>query len=445
MTRSAWLLSLLLLSASACARGPGGGSERPGGDQATAQRIYMVAEERYAAGAYAEAVELMRHALLQLPATPQHDRLRHQLVLRMAHTQLRDHAATGEAAPLQDAQQMLLRYAGRHEALFGESQQARAERGEVYELLFLVEQRLEPASDEARAIETPEPDVLAAAPIPADEPFALEPLEPVPSEEGLAHSDAAAEAGEPTPVPEPPPEDLVAAASDFDDEGPALSSTHGVDEEGDQVRDLVVHKGRRAPSIDDPGVIESLRSSFSTPWGTLVLTQPGVAMIHGPRPLVRGSSRLVGQGDMHDRQLARRAGQSLLHDARVSLRSCYAEAFARQPVIALQSTVEASIHPDGSVSHVRIVDGGIIDGYGDACVIEAMQGTTVEPLAEGEEPVRVELALTFFYESAKYMIESGDQKPAVGYGGPPGLPAIDQSAGVAGRTRARLRSQQFFP
>ena len=49
---------MLLLAA--CAHGTG--AERARGDRDAAQRIYMVAEERYAAGDYANAVSLMRHA-----------------------------------------------------------------------------------------------------------------------------------------------------------------------------------------------------------------------------------------------------------------------------------------------------------------------------------------------------------------------------------------------
>ena len=177
-SRSSWWLSAVLLLA-ACAHGVG--SEPPAGNHATAQRIYMVAEERYAAGDFEAAVDLMRHALLQLPPAPEHDHLRHELILRMGHTQLRASAASGQAAPLVDAQQMLTRYLERHEALFGENAVARAERGEVYELLFLVEQQLEPvsidlgdeASDEALAAASP------SVPAISDEPSAVPEPEPI--------------------------------------------------------------------------------------------------------------------------------------------------------------------------------------------------------------------------------------------------------------------------
>lgn len=399
MSRTSWLPLLLLL---ACARvGDEGGVEPQGTDRATAQRIYAVAEERYEAGAYADAVELMRHALLQLPATPEHDVLRHQLVLRMAHTQLRDHAATGEAAPLHDAQQMLTRYLERHEELFGEDARARAQRGEVYELLFLVERGLEPPADEAS--EASEQALAEAAPARAD---ASVPAEPT----GLAAWAATVWDG--LAGTEAPAVATAAPPSTTSDEpsAPAPHAMRTVDAEGNERRDVVVPKQRRLASLDDPRVVEQLRSRFSIPWGDLVLTKPGIELVHGPRALVRGTSRLAGHGDRQRHRLARRAGQSLVRGTREPLRGCYEAAFARQPIPETGSKVEASIHPDGSVSHVRIVDGGLVDGYGDACVIEVLDTASIEPLAEVAEPVRVQVALTFFYESAVYIVEgTGEQ------------------------------------
>jgi hypothetical protein len=416
MARASWMLSSSLLLA-ACAHGTG--AERSKGDRDAAQRIYMVAEERYAAGDYTKAVALMRHALLQLPATSDHDELRHKLVLRMAHTQLRDHAATGDAAPLHDAQQMLERYAHKHEELFGESKKARRERGDVYELLHLVEQQLEPVNvdygDSAIA------EAFAAAP------------------EGSAPTDATAiaeapQASEVVAVPEVP--EQIAAATSVEpepavDEAPTPTRVaRHVDADGDEVRDVVV--ARQRPSIDDPETRKKLASPFSTGWLGGVLTAYGITKVRDARPLVRGFSRLTGDGALSQQLLARRAGQSLLHEARQDLRSCYADAYARRPIAALESEIEASVHPDGSISHVRIVEGGLVDGYGDACLIEALQDTLVAPLEQSAEPVRVQVALTFFYERALYIVEGtgemfheGDlvQSPP-----PPlqGLPAIDR-------------------
>jgi hypothetical protein len=423
MTRAFWLPFLLM---AACAHGEGGlATKSPGADQATAKRIYMVAEERFAAGAYDEAVALMRHSLLQLPASPEHDELRHQLLLRMAHTQLQAHTASGQVAPLRDAQQMLTRYVERHEQLFGESEKARAERGEAYELLYEVEKRLEPGATDAamasvagdEATEAPEAEAMEAETMEA------------------AALDGAAAATENADAAAANPETAAEADDEPSDRQPAAHTPADGESADGNVREIVVSTKRRRPSIDDPQMVAKLRSAFSDPEAGLVLTRPGVELLHGPRPLVRGTSRLAGPGDLRDHQLARKAGRSLVRDAREDLRGCYEAAFTRETVDALQSTVEASIHPDGSVSQVRIVRGGLIDGYGDACLIEAMQRTTVAPLAEAAEPVRVQLALTFLYESAVYIVEgTGEQLHAGGVmlrPNPvpaPGLPPIEHFA-----------------
>lgn len=401
MARAYWLSLLLAMG---CAHAGGDGpSPLAGGGRAAAQRLYTVAEERYAAGAYAEAVELMRHSILQLPPSPEHDRLRHQLVLRMAHTQLRDHAATTSTAPLHDARQMLARYLERHEALFGQGQAARAERGEVYELLYLVERGLEQsaAADEALVTSAkPEPpaDALAAS---------LDTMTMAVHDEPGHVDDSEALHG----ASEPAPARTAAARTTADEPEPEpSSSTRRTDADGNEVRDVIVRKKRKLASLDDPRVLETLKTDFPLAWAGLVLTKPGVELVHGSRPLVRGTTRLAGRGDRGRQQLARRAGRTLLQGARETLRGCYADAFARRPVAATESAVEASIHPDGSISHVRIVDGGLVDGYGDACVIEALQAAGTTPLPAAEEPVRVHVALQFFYESPVYIVEStGEQ------------------------------------
>jgi len=200
MSRASLLPLLLLL---ACAHAEGAA---PRSDRAAAQRIYAVAEQRYAEQAYDEAVSLMRHALLQLPPTAEHDQLRHRLVLRMAHTQLMDFAASGQAAALHDAQQMLTRYLERHEQLFGDGEGARAERGEVYELLHQVETRLEPPvielNDEGGELDEieegdDERPVLASADAPAPEPATA----PAPEPAEVEPTDAPREASSRTEAP----------------------------------------------------------------------------------------------------------------------------------------------------------------------------------------------------------------------------------------------------
>lgn len=407
----------------ACAHAGGDGAGgNPGTDRATAQRLYTVAEDRYAAGAYDEAVALMRHSLLQLPPEPEHDGLRHQLVLRMAHTQLMWFAASGHPAPLQDAQQLLTRYVERHEQLFGESEAALLERGQVYELLYQVEKQLEPFVVDA-AGEADESQVLVAT-----------------------ASTSATVPAEVPPAPEAPTEAVTIAPEP--DDAPAITTTRRTEDDGSEVRDVVVHEERRIASLDDPRVKERLRSPFSTGWLGGALTAYGVTKMRDARALVRGYSRLAGDGDLSQQLQARRTGQSLLHLARQDLRECYASAYARLPIDALDSEIEASVHPDGSVSHVRIVEGGLVDGYGDACLIEALQSTVLAPLDEATEPVRVQVALRFFYEGALYINElTGEQVHEGGImlspGAPrlDGLPSVEESSSL-GRDAPRRRPRQ---
>lgn len=404
-----WLPLALLLACGHTQRT----STSEGGDIAAAKRIYVVAEQHYAKGNYTEAVDLIRHALLQLPPSPTHDEMRHELLLRMGHTQLRASAATADAAPLLDAQQMLTRYLERHEQLFGESEVAMAQRGEVYELLYEVERRLEPpAEDEA------EDEAAAGAGQPPE------------SDSGLRSAAAAPD----DPAREQPVESIEPTGSaSAEDDGMARDEAG----DSDRVRDVVVRNSRLA-SLDDPRVMARLRSDFSVGWAGPVLTRPGVAMVHQARPLVRGTSRATAADDLRGRYQGRRAGQQLLRSARESLRECYADAFTRETVDVLESTVEASIQPDGSVRRVRIVDGGLIDGTGDACLIEALQGTALTPSEDLEEPVDVQVSLTFFYQGARYIVEgTGEQ---VSPGGVVLRPNPRPAVGVQG---AMPRSQDF--
>ena len=124
----------------------------------SAARMYQTAEAMVEEGYYADAVRLMRHAVLSLPRTEELDALRHALVMRMAHVQLMAAEADRDAAYAQDAATMLLAYGERHQTLFG-SDKTR-ERDDIYELLYAAETF-------AEALETTPPgdaDVPAPAP-----------------------------------------------------------------------------------------------------------------------------------------------------------------------------------------------------------------------------------------------------------------------------------------
>ena len=131
MTRWArWLVALPLLVGCAgrtnASRGPVSATDIGPDRTPSAARIYTIGEEQFAAGHYHEAVELWRHAVLALPTTADFDDLRHQLILRLAYGQLMAWSASGNPGYLEDAQQMLERYAQRHGAIFGEIDDASA-------------------------------------------------------------------------------------------------------------------------------------------------------------------------------------------------------------------------------------------------------------------------------------------------------------------------------
>jgi hypothetical protein len=171
-------------------------------------------------------------------------------------------------------------------------------------------------------------------------------------------------------------------------------------------REVQVHRKSRLADPDDPRVRERLESGFSDASSDLVLTAPGLAVVHGPRGLVRANAlpSAVDEGPAEHRRLARRLGRELLNRARPELRRCYEAAFARRTMPVTHGTVEASILPDGTVAKARIVEGGLVDGLGDVCLIEHIESTRVAA-DRSREATRVRLPLTFFYEGTVYIYE----------------------------------------
>lgn len=361
-----------------------------------AQRRYAVGEVAYGDGRYAEAVSLFREALLALPPTKDADDLRHALILRIAHTQLMAWQSTGDRAYLEDAERMLLRYADRHESLFGTSPQAQAQRGDVYEILYAVEAVLDPE---------PPPDDSADA----DQ-----------SEPGITMAS--------------------------DEEREALDD-HAGEEVGEQNVRRVVVKQSRLANLDDPAVRQRLSTSFSTPWAGLQLTKGVDGKFHGPRPLLRF---VIDGLDDHDsaspeaRQWARRAGRELMREARPALRECYRSSFARDPVEIVRGTVAIDIDAQGKVRGARVRSGGL-DAIGNACVETRL--TAVATADAPKERRRLVVDLTFFYEGAKFLQGSlgGDtgtrpDRVRPGTGNMPDIDKFDNtepSIGVPKRRRRR--------
>ena len=104
--------------------------------------------------------------MLQLPADPSADEVRHKLLARMAYGLLQANAATGDPSYLHDGQAMCELYLAKHEELFGDTEPARAQRGEIYELLYEFDSRLDALDPEQLELElaaADEPEAAVAA------------------------------------------------------------------------------------------------------------------------------------------------------------------------------------------------------------------------------------------------------------------------------------------
>ncbi len=302
------------------------------------------------------------------------------------------HAQTDNPVFLRDAQRMLLRYAAKHQALFGDTETTRTERGQVYEILYEVEERLESVPE----------DVQSNGTLPA----------------------------EATSVVQLAP--------------PTAPATHAGEMLADNVREVEV----RPPM--DPRVRERLRSPYSNPFVPMVYLPP--RLLHGPRSLVRLSGRIRAAAGTTDPKLGRQRGRELVRTARVNLRACYGDAFSRIPVMVARSTVDLAIDADGTVSHVRVVDGSLLDAFGDVCMIERLEGTQLS-LAQAD--VNVRGPLLFFHQNAAYFdiraggtgtIKPGSQDPF--QASPPNPDAIPvavmhETLDARGRPRDRPGSWRF--
>jgi hypothetical protein len=348
-------------------------------DAPAAERIYAAAEARVEQGAHGEGALLLRHALLQLPSDASADELRHALILRIAYVEMLAWSSSGNRVHLEDAQRMLLRYLELHEAMFGDQEPLRVARGDVYEILYEVELRL----DDAQSPKSSDPGSSAAAPVVAEAAASVTSAERLP----------------------------VASTEESTPRRKARAADHDATAPDKDVR-VVRVRSRQQPDVNDPETRRVMKSAFSNPEAFMVLTRAGVVEAHGPRPLVRlaGPPRSIEGDSFDERRHARTLGRTLMRAARSELRECLAGAFARQPISSAESTVELSIHPDGTVTGVRIVDGGLIDGLGDVCVIERLQATQVED-PQLLAAARVQLPLEFIYQGAVMIHEATGQSP----------------------------------
>lgn len=352
----AWAVGLLVCGLWGCAKAEPSPTASPDAtSRPSAARMYRAAEALVEAGHYADGSRLMRHAILSLPRTSESDGLRHQLLMRMAHVQLL--AAHHERSPAlaADAASMLEAYGQRHLALFGD---ARArEREDIYELLYEAESFAEQLSSASE----PEPDVNTI--------------------------------------------ELAVVEQD------PIDTHAGEDLEPEFNRDVRVRRGWFYDP-DDPRIRARLESQFYNPFAGSVLTAGGRVELSPPRPLVRASGRpqRIGPPPPQDRDV-RKLAQEILRASRPGLRDCYQGAAARGGKLETEATIELAVHIDGSINDVRVVEGDVVDGIGDACVIEHLAATTV---VENRHAARLRIPLLFFYDGAQATEVDGGTPPMDG-------------------------------
>ncbi len=330
-----------------------------GSSRVSAARMYQTAEAMVDAGHYADAVRLMRHSILSLPRKAETDELRHALVMRMAHVQLLAAHAGRDPAYALDAAQMLLSYAERHTELFGD--EAAKEREDVYELLFQAESF-------AEALEATDHETAS--------------LQGRPTEDATSHRS-----------------DVLDNELD----------THAGEELGEAVtRDIRVRRGWFYDP-NDPRVRENLQGSFSDASSDTFMTTPGMAVLSGPRPMVRRTGPLVSIGLQDtpgpERAALRSAARHVLRNSREGLRECYREAAARGGELQTDATLELTVTRLGAVRDVTVVSGAVVDGLGDACVIEHLGRTSLSGDQVPRVAVRMRMPLLFFYDGPDVMYE----------------------------------------
>lgn len=314
-------------------------------DVTEAKRLYSIGEQHMAEGHPVEAVKLWRKAVVALPATAAYDGLRHDLVLRLGYGMLVASHETKDRRYLLDATQMLARYLERHERMFGDDRQAKAERGEVYEQLYEIERRLSP-------------------------PPAAEPTR-----------DAAASTNE--------------GWQERDDD--------------DVIRRKVrVRTGRWFnTTIDDEKTREALASPRTNPeaglWGTMPELQP----ITPARAYVRmaGAARpSLGKARPRDQPARQALARAALESVRPLLRECFAEAFTRNPTDVVRTEVELTIARHGDVRKAKVTGKAVIDARGNACVARRLAEARIADAPGRSERIRV--PLVFFWKDEVFIDEA---------------------------------------
>jgi hypothetical protein len=304
-----------------------------------------------------------------LPATADYDTLRHRLVLRLGYGMMVASDQTGKLQFARDAEAMLERYATRHELLFGDGPDAEAQRGEVYELLYEVERRIDAPAD----TQAPSSPARIDDGAPADMHRTVK--VPKKKKRELATID------DPLVVAR-----LNSVATDV---GTGLVMT-----KGNHAR---MHPARGAVKID------------------------GLVGAREPQVLSSAEHREL-------QTLARAAFVSV----RPALRRCYEQAFARTPTDVLRTEVELVLEEDGRVSTAEIVGAAVVDPVGSDCVRDRFTtAQLVDALPPGR--VRVRVPLVFYWQpeivideksgitgrDMEFMFRPVEKDPAAAYEMPP--------------------------
>lgn len=332
------------------------GTEHP--DIARAQRFYRTGEALFEQGQPARAVGMWRHALLTIPQDERYDDVRHQLIMRMGYGLMVSAHESGDTSHLVVATELLERYLVRHESLFGDDPDHADERVQIFELMGEVRVAL----DDMRTVDDD------------------------------AQMAGAAEAGGPVDT----------------HEGEILQPAF---ERRVQVRRL------QQPDMDDPRTRAALRGGFFEPGTAGSMTTAGTYLATPARPLVR-IRRLPRRGEDGSRaRLA--AALPVIADVRPQLEECYLAAFTRRPSDVVDVTLEFNASARGTARKPEIRDGSLIDPLGDACILEALEGSTALPKTGRDERLVVELR--FFWQGARIASEVDGTSPDM-------VPNSDRSA-----------------
>jgi hypothetical protein len=313
-------------------------------DVTEAKRLYSIGEKVIVTGKAAQAVSLWRRAIVLLPPTAAYDDLRHKLVLRLGYGMIIAAEQTGDREFAVDAAYMLDRYAARHEQLFGDGAAAEKQRGEVYELLYEVETKLEE-------------------------------------------------------MPGAPEHASTEPAVQADEGAPEISERHVV---------VPSKRRLDRPDANDPKVRAALDSRQNDPYSGLVMTAPGARLLHPARGLVRmhGLARPIVESNDADHPLELHGlARAAFLSVRPALRGCYDAAFARTPTDVVDTEVELVLETDGTVSAAKITGAPVVDAIGTRCVAARLADARI---ADGhpDKRVRMRMPLVFFWRDAEFIDEA---------------------------------------